>query len=195
MDGIPFPTGVLPWRKGALVCAAPDILYGEDTDGDGRADVIRKVLTGFNTENYQARVNSLTLGLDHWVYAANGLRGGVIHSPAHPERKVDIRGQDFRFQPDTGVIETVAGRSQYGRGRDDGDNWFGTTAGNLLLHFPLAERYARRNPHVPIAAVVVQLPNGAARTRLFPVSDAMKRFNQPAPRKPGDGGLRARTLS
>jgi len=179
MDDIPFPTGVLPWRNGALVCAAPDILYGEDTDGDGRADVIRKVLTGFNTKNYQARVNSLTLGLDDWVYAANGLRGGVIYSPAHPERKIDIRGQDFRFQPDTGVIETVAGRSQYGRVRDDGDNWFGTTAGNLLLNFPLAERYARRNPHVPLSAAVVQLPSGPSRSRLFPISDAMKRFNQP----------------
>jgi putative membrane-bound dehydrogenase-like protein len=179
MDDIPFPTGVLPWRNGALVCAAPDILYGEDTDGDGRADVIRKVLTGFNTKNYQARVNSLTLGLDDWVYAANGLRGGVIYSPAHPERKIDIRGQDFRFQPDTGVIETVAGRSQYGRVRDDGDNWFGTTAGNLLLHFPLAERYARRNPHVPLSAAVVQLPSGPSRSRLFTISDAMKRFNQP----------------
>jgi len=180
MDGIPFPTGVLPWRKGALVCAAPDILYGEDTDGDGRADVIRKVLTGFNTENYQARVNSLTLGLDNWVYAANGLRGGVIHSPSHPERKLDIRGQDIRFQPDTGEVETVAGRSQYGRVRDDGGNWFGTTAGNLLLHFPLPDRYARRNPHLPVAAGVVQLPSGAQRSRLFPISDAMQRFNQPA---------------
>ncbi|MBL9212700.1 MAG: neutral/alkaline non-lysosomal ceramidase N-terminal domain-containing protein, partial [Opitutaceae bacterium] len=179
MDGIPFPTGVLPWRKGALVCAAPDILYGEDTDGDGRADVIRKVLTGFNTENYQARVNSLTLGLDNWVYAANGLRGGVIHSPAHPERTLDIRGQDIRFQPDTGVVETVAGRSQYGRVRDDDGNWFGTTAGNLLLHFPLAERYARRNPHVPSGAAVVQLPSGAQRSRVFPISDAIQRFNQP----------------
>src|SRR5581483_2174267 len=40
LDGLPFPTGVLPWRKGVLVCAAPDLLYAEDTDGDGKADVI-----------------------------------------------------------------------------------------------------------------------------------------------------------
>jgi putative membrane-bound dehydrogenase-like protein len=180
MDGIPFPTGVLPWRKGVLVCAAPDILYGEDTDGDGRADVVRPVLTGFSTENYQARVNSLSLGLDNWVYAANGLRGGVIHSPTHPERKLDIRGQDIRFQPESGVVETVAGRSQYGRSRDDWGNWFGTTAGHLLLHFPLAERHARRNPHVPLPGGAVALPGGSQRSRLYPVSDAMPRFNQPA---------------
>jgi putative membrane-bound dehydrogenase-like protein len=180
MDDIPFPTGVLPWRKGVLVCAAPDILYAEDTDGDGRADLIRKVLTGFSTDNYQARVNSLTIGLDNWVHAANGLRGGVIYNPERPGRKIDIRGQDIRFQPDTGVFETIAGRSQYGRVRDDWGNWFSTTAGNLLLHFPLAVLYARRNPHGAVAAGAVQLPSGPQRSQVYPISDAMKRFNQPA---------------
>ena len=37
---IPFPTGVTVWRKGILVCAAPDILYAEDTKRNGKADVI-----------------------------------------------------------------------------------------------------------------------------------------------------------
>ena len=36
LDNIPFPTGVTVWRKGVLVCAAPDILYAEDTDGTAR---------------------------------------------------------------------------------------------------------------------------------------------------------------
>src|SRR5215207_6107648 len=78
LDNLPFPTGVFAWRKGALVCAAPDILYAEDTNGDGRADVVKKLFTGFATDNYQARVNSLSLGLDNWIYGANGLLGGTI---------------------------------------------------------------------------------------------------------------------
>ena len=49
LDGLPFPTGIMAWGKGALVCAAPDILYAEDTDGDGRADVLTKLFTGFAT--------------------------------------------------------------------------------------------------------------------------------------------------
>ena len=36
LEGLPFPTGVMAWRKGALVCAAPEIIYAEDTDGDGK---------------------------------------------------------------------------------------------------------------------------------------------------------------
>src|SRR6478672_10288878 len=53
LDGLPFPTGVLVWRKGVLICAAPDILYAEDTDGDDRADRVRKLFSGFGTDNYQ----------------------------------------------------------------------------------------------------------------------------------------------
>src|SRR5207245_890084 len=73
-------TGGTVWRKGVLVCAAPDILYAEDTDGDGKADVVKKLFTGFGTHNYQARVNSLEYGLDGWVYGASGLFGGTITS-------------------------------------------------------------------------------------------------------------------
>jgi hypothetical protein len=39
LDELPFPTGIKVWRKGILVTAAPDILYAEDSDGDGKADV------------------------------------------------------------------------------------------------------------------------------------------------------------
>ena len=78
LDNLPFVTGVTAWRNGALICAAPDILYAEDTDGDGKADMVKKLFTGFDTGNYQARVNSLGLGLDNWIYGANGLRGGTI---------------------------------------------------------------------------------------------------------------------
>src|SRR3954464_11323924 len=31
LDNLPFATGVTAWRKGALICTAPDILFAEDT--------------------------------------------------------------------------------------------------------------------------------------------------------------------
>src|SRR5207247_1342505 len=43
LDHLPFPTGVTAWGRGVLVCAAPDILYAEDTDGDGKADKVEKL--------------------------------------------------------------------------------------------------------------------------------------------------------
>src|SRR5437660_384143 len=53
LDNVPFPTGVMPWRKGVLITAAPHILYAEDTDGDGKADVVKPIFTGFVEGNQQ----------------------------------------------------------------------------------------------------------------------------------------------
>ncbi|HWB14355.1 MAG TPA: PVC-type heme-binding CxxCH protein [Pirellulales bacterium] len=72
LDGLLFPTGVMTWRKGVLITCAPDILYAEDTDGDGKADKRESLFTGFGEANPQHRVNGLRWGLDNWIYCANG---------------------------------------------------------------------------------------------------------------------------
>jgi putative membrane-bound dehydrogenase-like protein len=72
LDNLLFPTGVMTWGKGVLVSCAPDILYAEDTDGDGKADKVEVLFTGFGEANPQHRVNGLRWGLDNWVYCANG---------------------------------------------------------------------------------------------------------------------------
>src|SRR5262245_24743266 len=119
-DRLPFPNGVLPWRGGVLVTAAPDIWYLSDTNGDGRADERRVLFTGFGLGNQQLRVNGLTWGLDNWIYGANGHSDGEIRKPEDsPGKAIAIRGHDFRFRPDTGEFEIVAGRSQFGLARDD----------------------------------------------------------------------------
>src|SRR5437870_2276726 len=43
LDNLPFATGVTAWRKGALICTAPDILYAEDTNVHGSAHVVKKL--------------------------------------------------------------------------------------------------------------------------------------------------------
>ena len=47
LDGLPFPTGIMAWGRGVLICAAPDIIYAEDTDNDGKADRVQKIFSGF----------------------------------------------------------------------------------------------------------------------------------------------------
>ena len=115
VDGLHFPHGVLPWKGGIIVTCAPDILYFADTDGDGKADVRRLLLTGFAEVNPQLRVNTPLYGIDNWIYAAypkfgGGVRfrqfskfGEPIHFPDHPEiPPVDLfsKGMDLRFKPD-----------------------------------------------------------------------------------------------
>lgn len=185
LDGLPFPTGVMAWGRGAFICAAPDILYAEDTDGDGKADVVRKLYTGFETNNYQARVNSLSLGLDNWIHGANGLLGGDIvrASPQTPDAKphppINIRGRDFRFRPDTGEFEATSGLTQQGRARDDFGNWFGCNNSAFAFHYPLPDRYLARNPHVPAPPPGVNLAGAPELAQLHPVSTPLERFNSP----------------
>ncbi len=177
-DSLPFPTGVMAWNKGVLICAAPDIIYAEDTDNDGKADLIQKLFTGFFTDNYQARVNSLSLGLDNWIYGANGLLGGVIHGSIKGQ-EVNIRGQDFRMKPDTGEFEPAAGLTQQGRVRDDWGNWFGCDNSTLLTHYPLPDHYVRRNPHVPAPEPSVFVPADPDPNQLYPISRTLQRYNDP----------------
>ena len=178
LDNIPFPTGVMPWRNGALICAAPDLLYAEDTNGDGRADIVRTNVTGFARHNYQARLNGFAWGFDGWLHASSGLFGGKVRS-LQTGQEIDLGGRDFRYRPETGEIEAVSGISQYGRLRDDFDNWFGNDNSTWLWHYPLADHYLRRNPHVAFTESRVLMARGAEANRVFPFSTTLTRFNEP----------------
>src|SRR6266498_932499 len=169
LDDLPFPTGITAWNKGVLVCAAPDILYAEDTNGDGKADAVKKLFTGFATENYQARVNSLSLGLDNWIYGANGLIGGTIHGIAGG-REVNISGRDFRMHPDTGEFEPASGLTQQGRVRDDWGDWFGCDNSTIAWQYPTPDHYVRRNPYVTAPSPRVSIAAGDNPNLLHPLS-------------------------
>jgi len=178
LDNLNFPTGVMPWRNGILVSAAPEIFYAEDTDGDGKADKRTTLFTGFVEGNQQHRVNGFDYGLDNWVYAANGESGGVVKSTLLPSAPaVALRGHDCRFRPDTGAFETVAGTTQYGRHRDDWGNWFGNNNPVWLWHYFLPEQYLERNPNLAVKTTRQMLANYPDSTRLYPASRTRQRFN------------------
>ncbi len=183
LTGIPFPTGVTVWRKGVLVCAAPDILYAEDTNGDGTADEITKLFTGFATHNYQARVNSLEYGLDGWVYGSCGLFGGEITN-VRTGKVIALGQRDFRFKPDTGIFEAASGATQQGRVRNDWGDWFGCNNGTLLMHYPLASHYLQRNPYLAASQSVVGIAAGPDPGRLFSISEQVLFMLSGPPNRP-----------
>jgi len=45
VDGLSWPTGVVPYDDGVFVAVAPDLLYAKDTNGDAVADVDRIMFT------------------------------------------------------------------------------------------------------------------------------------------------------
>ncbi|HLQ38475.1 MAG TPA: PVC-type heme-binding CxxCH protein, partial [Planctomycetota bacterium] len=175
LDDLVQPTGVTVWRDGVLVCSAPDVLFAADHDGDGVADERRVLLHGFATHNAQARVNSLTFGLDGFLYGAGGLFGGQIEVPANGSKQ-NLDSRDFRFDPDHGVLQSATGRAQYGRPRDDWGAWFGCHSTGFLQHYPLGDHYLARNADVPPPPFEVDAsgPDGG---RVLPISAQPERFN------------------
>jgi len=175
LDDLGYPSGLLPWRNGVIIGAAPDILYAEDRDGDGKADHREILYTGFHQGNPQHLLNGFELGLDGWVYGANGDSGGAIRS-TRTGKVVDINGRDFRFRPDDGQFEAESGRTQYGRHRDDWGNWFGNNNPNWAWHYVLAESDLRRNPQfaAPDPRQMLEPDN-----MVYPISRTLARFNEP----------------
>jgi putative membrane-bound dehydrogenase-like protein len=178
LDGLGFPTGVLPWRKGVLVTCAPDIFYAEDTDGDGKADKREVLYTGFREGNQQHRVNGLVWGLDNWLYVANGDSGGRVRS-LKTGKVVDIAGRDLRIRPDTGDLDAQTGQTQFGRCRDDAGDWFGGNNSVPMWHYLLPDHYLRRNPHFAAPPPRVQVPAVPGTAPVFPISPILPRFNDP----------------
>jgi len=183
LSGLAYPTGVTVWRKGILVCAAPDILYAEDTDNDGKADKVETLFTGFATHNYQARVNSLEYGLDGWVYGSCGLFGGEITSVKTGE-VIALGQRDFRINPDTGVLEPATGATQQGRVRNDWGDWFGCNNGTMLMHYPLANEYLRRNPYLAPQQTVVGIAAQPNPGRLYSISNQVLFMLSGPPNRP-----------
>jgi len=161
-DKLVMPTGVMRWRQGAIVVDAPQVLYLEDTDGDGRDDLRRVLLDGFAFTNPQHTVSSPVYGPDNWIYLSHegittakvfdevfGDQGGEIHYPERPESpRLPLERRSVRFRPDTFELEYTAAPSQYGQTFDEWGDLFGHNNSNHARHEVLAVRYLERNPRL-----------------------------------------------
>lgn len=180
-EGLSFPNGVLPWKKGVLVTAAPTIIYLEDSDGDGRSDKQHVLFEGFQEGNQQLRVNGLVLGLDNWIYCASGAH----HSKYGADNRIKsvktgeeiaLGARDFRFNPETGELDPQSGPSQFGRNRSDWDDWFGEMNSYPMWHYVLLDHYIRRNPHAasPDPRKQLVMPKNP---KVYPYKALQKRFH------------------
>jgi putative membrane-bound dehydrogenase-like protein len=157
-DNLLFANGLLLWKDGAIVTMAPNISHLRDTNGAGKADTTDILYEGFAAQNPQLRVSHPILGLDGWIYCANGLRGGKVirknpgaNAPGSP---VDLSGMDFRFDPVTGAYEAITGPGQYGNTFDAWGNRFICDNRHHLRHVVMENRYLKRNPYLAAPALV-----------------------------------------
>lgn len=181
-DKLSWPSGVAVWKGGVYVTCTPDVWYFKDTDGDRRADIRRKVFTGFRKYNVQAVMNNLQWGLDHRIYAAGSSNGGDIESVGHAasqpnkqaadatRKPTRIGRNDFRFDPRTEQFEAISGGARFGHTQDDWGNRFLCDIRNPIQHVVLSTHYLRRNPLLPVASALDNVAESGDAIAVYQIS-------------------------
>lgn len=67
-EGLLIPTGIAPGDGGVYVAQSTDLLLLKDLDGDGKADLKTRVLSGFGTEDTHHNLHTLRWGPDGRLY-------------------------------------------------------------------------------------------------------------------------------
>ncbi len=183
-EGLPFPTSIHPWKDGVLVTAAPELLFLADRDGDSKAEIREAWYSGFTEGNTQHRVNGFALGLDGWLYLANGDSGGKVRSHRSGD-EVEIQGRDLCIEPLRGGIEAIFGMTQFGRCRNDSGDWFGCNNAVPGWHFVLEDHYLRRNPLLLIPEATRELTGERSIHALSRVMSHWEGYRAPPEGEPG----------
>src|SRR5262249_25656738 len=118
---VPIATAVACWDGGVYVGSPPDLLYLKDTDGDGKADVRRVVLTRFGTDKAgEGMIKPFHWGLDNRFHGSTSLDGGSVRRGDQPgATPVAVRGHVLLLDPRTETFELTGGGGQHGMSLDD----------------------------------------------------------------------------
>ena len=194
LDKLEFPTAVACYGGGVFVGAAPDLLYCKDTDGDGRADDRKVVLTGFARDSAGGGLlNSFRWGLDNRIHVATSFAGGEVRRPDRlDEKPVSIRGRGLILDPLTLAFELTSGGGQHGMGIDDWGRKFLCSNVYPMQRLIYDGRYVSRNPYFapPSAAIDINAEGRLAKLhRISPLEPwRIQRSRMVAAARPDDEG-------
>lgn len=179
-DNLPWPTALICSRGGVYVGASPDLLWLKDTNGDGRADERRVVVSGFGSGvarlNVQALLNSFNWGLDHRLYGATGPNGGqrVVEAgsegPGLGGPGLDLRGLDFSLDPLSGTLRPETGGGQYGLSFDSVGRRFVCSNSDHLQWMAFDRVHATRNPRIALPSARVSIAADGPAAEVFRIS-------------------------
>ena len=150
IDGLNIATSVVPTEDGAWVLNPPYLLFYSDKDRDLKADGPPDVhLEGFGLEDTHSVVNSLCMGPDGWLYAAQGstVSGNVRRYGSNESSKRSMGQSIWRYHPITHQYEIFAegGGNAFSVAFDDnGEIFSGHNGGDTRGFHYLQEAYYRK---------------------------------------------------
>lgn len=143
-DEIELATSSVFYKNGVIVCAAPDVWFFEDTNGDDKADKRTKLYSNLGDRDTHAVINNMRWGLDGWIYATHGYSStDDVKSGDASKGFGPIGAGVVRFKPDGSAFEQYASRGGNTWGLDittDGQVFYTQpTSGNHFIHVVLPE--------------------------------------------------------
>ncbi len=143
-DEIELATSSVFYKNGIIVCAAPDVWFFEDTNGDDKADKRTKLYTNLGNRDTHAVINNMRWGLDGWIYATHGYSSTDDAKSGDGSKGFGPIGAGVvRFKPDGSAFEQYASRGGNTWGLDitsDGQVFYTQpTSGNHFIHVVLPE--------------------------------------------------------
>ncbi|MGF1582184.1 MAG: PVC-type heme-binding CxxCH protein [Gemmataceae bacterium] len=98
-DKLHNPTGFEFWNGGVLIAHAPDLMFLKDTDGDDKADVRKRVLSGLDSADTHHTSNSFTFDPGGALYFQEGtFHRTQVETPWGPS-VLSADGGVFRYEP------------------------------------------------------------------------------------------------
>lgn len=168
-DNLDNVQGLLPYDGGLIATTRTQILFLKDTDGDGKADVIKPLIKGFNPKHSQLQVSAPRWGPDGCVHFNNGLDAKEIYPADAPDKVVGVPGSNFKWDPKTGAITPTGGKGQYGGAFDDFGHHFYCSNRNPLMFTVMPYEAMLKNPHAGITQVHEDIATPGAATRVYPL--------------------------
>ena len=185
-EGLMLPTSIMRWKKGLLVTDSPNLLYLEDTDGDGRANITDTILHGFALTNPQHNMNSPVYGLDNWIYVAHENAVGtreykeefgdqgeeiIFYRDSNAVRlPKNANGRSIRVRPESKQLEMPSSACQFGHTFDEWGRRFNCNNSNQGFQEVIANRYFERNPNMFVAQAVQSMSDHLDAAEVFPTT-------------------------
>ncbi len=178
-SGLRFPTGIQLWKGGAFVTAAGELLYLKDENRDLIADSQETVLKGFSIGNPQLRANHPTIGMDGWLYVANGLKGGKVELPSSQptSEAIDMTNRDLRLNLKEGRVEAITGPSQFGLSMDAWGHRYGCSNRRPCIEMMVEQSDISRSPLAGLVPPIIDSLPAEAQSSVRPLVDAWTTSN------------------
>ena len=104
LDGLNCPTGFQFYKDGVVVMESPELWYARDTNGDGKGELVERVLNSLDAADSHHETNSMALEPGGAIY----LSDGVFHRTQVETAWGPIRNRDgglYRWEPRSGKFE------------------------------------------------------------------------------------------